>query len=87
MVPIPEANIDNHLKQVSMDMLHMLNNKLAIPKSNKDTKTTIINIAKLLNRDTLPPITDIAIDEVNNESTLRKVLTSEGDKMKKGTTG
>ena len=60
-IPIPETGIDDHLRKTANDLVHLLLKKTpTIPALDiPSARDALIQIAKLLNRDTTPVITPI----------------------------
>ena len=60
-IPIPDASLDSHLRRTGNDLVHLLNKRydLRTPGPSNSTKSAIIKIAELLQRDSTPDIAPI----------------------------
>ena len=81
MVPIPQANIETHLRKTTDDLLHMLQSKTQyiLPTQHSTAQTALIAIVNLLNRDNVPKVH--LSDNIDKDTDKCKITpTSEGAK-------
>ena len=52
---IPQANYEDHIRRAADDLIHLLGHKqnLLLPQASQSDKSVLLNIAKLLHRNTI----------------------------------
>ena len=75
-VPIPQANLDDHLRSTASEILHLLKSKPSVlpAYTPPTTQQALIDIAKLLNRDTTTPLEKITDDATVKHSRVTPKL-------------
>ena len=80
-IPIPEANLNEHLRRTADDLVHLLDKNTTpfTPSIPLSAKGALLDIAKTLHRDTLPPLHPI-VEDIENKSSI---ATTEGGETNK----
>jgi len=84
-IPLPQTSLDHHLRKAADDIVHLLHKKdqLHIPSPKSTTSSALLELAKILHRDSTPPIKPLP----TSTSTISNPPTSEGDSVSASSEG
>ena len=69
-IPLPQASLNEHLRATATDLVHLLNHKEKAFPVHQSTTNALLDIAKILGRDSTPPISDIVPVNKNNKTPI-----------------
>lgn len=72
-IPIPKANLQDHLRRTADDLVHLLHSKPSLLPHHKHSSTrgALLNIAKILQRNSTPTNTPITTPmQINNKQNI-----------------
>ena len=73
-IQIPQASLDNHLRQTAENIVHLLHNKQStlLPDAHNSTKSALIKIAEILRHNNTPIISPLSQSPKNTPITSKK---------------